>query len=110
VRSALGNVPPEVVTSAVGHAVLVEALVQIAADILDSQENSTLMRWLLDSSAQRGPLPGLQSPCDGSRLIQKTCSPQRSNMSREVVVAIINAVAVITATALPILLARIYGW
>ena len=61
VRSALGNVPPEVVTSAVGHAVLAEALVQIAADILDSQENSTFMGWLLDSSARRGPLPGVQS-------------------------------------------------
>lgn len=43
VRHALRQVPPEVADSAVGHAVLAEALIQLAADILKRQENDGFM-------------------------------------------------------------------
>ena len=47
VRQALGQVPPEVAESAVGHAVLAESLVQIAADILGRHGNSAFLGELV---------------------------------------------------------------
>lgn len=52
VRQALGQVPPEIADSAVGHAVLAEALVQIAADILKRQQNEAFMGEMLRSLVQ----------------------------------------------------------
>lgn len=43
VRQVLGQVPPEIADSAVGHAVLVEALIQLAAAILKRQQNEAFM-------------------------------------------------------------------
>lgn len=53
VRQALGQVPPEIADSAVGHAVLAEALVQIAADILRRQDNAAFLGDLVRSLGAR---------------------------------------------------------
>ncbi len=53
VCQALGQVPPEVAESAVGHAVLAEALVQIAADILRRQDNAAFLGNLVRSLGAR---------------------------------------------------------
>ena len=70
VRLALRQVPPEVAESAVGHAVLAESLVQIAADILGRHGNSAFLGELvrvlgrrsagaeIDSAAGRWGLAG----------------------------------------------------
>lgn len=50
VRHALGQVPPEIADSAVGHAVLAEALIQIASDILQRQGNPDFLRQLVGST------------------------------------------------------------
>jgi hypothetical protein len=55
VREALGQVPPEIAGSAVGHAVLAETLVQIAADIVGCQGHP----GLLDRLVRRSPGPPL---------------------------------------------------
>lgn len=47
VWQALDQVPPEIADSAVGHAVLAEALVQIAADILKRQDNTDFLSHLI---------------------------------------------------------------
>lgn len=52
VRQALGQVPPEIANSAVGHAVLAEALVQIAADILKRQDNAGFLGHLVGCIAR----------------------------------------------------------
>lgn len=49
VRQALQQVSPEVAESAVGHAVLAQALIQIAADILKRQDNGTFLEISLCS-------------------------------------------------------------
>ena len=55
VRQALGQVPPEVAESAVGHAVLAESLVQIAGDILKAQDNAAMLGELARSFLSRNP-------------------------------------------------------
>lgn len=47
VREILERVPTDIAESAVGHAVLAETLVQIAADILGRQGNSGLLDHLV---------------------------------------------------------------
>lgn len=47
VRNALGQVPSEIAESAIGHAVLAETLVQIAADIVRRQGNPDLLDHLV---------------------------------------------------------------
>lgn len=53
VQHAYRRVPVEIAASAVGHAVLAEALIQLAADILNSQENSGFLNELLHASVRR---------------------------------------------------------
>lgn len=47
VWQALSQVPQEIADSAVGHAVLAEALIQIAADILKRQDNTDFLSHLV---------------------------------------------------------------
>ena len=47
VRDALEQVPIEIAESAIGHAVLAETLIQIAADIVRRQGNPDLLNHLM---------------------------------------------------------------
>lgn len=66
VREALGQVPPEIAASAVGHAVLAETLVQIAADLVGREEYPGLLDHLVRRVARPGR--GLETSSAGRGL------------------------------------------
>ena len=56
VHQALGRVPPEIADSALGHAVLAEALVSTAAEILRQHGNVDFLDTLVQVVARRDEL------------------------------------------------------
>ena len=69
VRHVLGQVPPEVAHSAVGHAVLAESLVQIAADILGRQGNAAFLGELVRALDRRSAGSEMNSAGNGWGLV-----------------------------------------
>jgi hypothetical protein len=69
VRQALGQVPAEIAASAVGHAVLAEALVQIAADIVRRHDNYGFLEQLMRSVARPDDGPKTESAGNGWSLV-----------------------------------------
>lgn len=69
VHDALGQVPPEIAASAVGHAVLAETLVQIAADLVGREGNSDLLDHLVRRVTQPGRGPETNSAGRGLHLL-----------------------------------------
>ena len=69
VREALGQVPPEISASAVGHAVLAETLVQIAADLIAWEEYPGLLDHLVRRVARPRHSPKTSSAGRGLHLL-----------------------------------------
>jgi hypothetical protein len=62
-------VPPEIAGSAVGHAVLADALVQIAADIVREHDNYGFLEQLMRGVARPNDGPNTKSAGNGWNLV-----------------------------------------